>query len=299
MAHDGWMTDTIEVDGHEVRFTHPDKVMYPSTDLTKQGVLDYYLAIAPQLIPLAKDRPVTRKRWMTGVGTAHDPGKVFFHKDIDNDAPDWIHTHTIEHDDHTNAYPVLDSPAVLAFYVQHNALEFHVPQWRFGPRGAKRNPDRVVFDLDPGTGATGEQLVELATILRDRLAKDGIDTIPVPSGSKGIHIYGRLDGTRDSDAITDYGHTLAASLEDERPDLVVTNIRKAVREGRILIDWSQNRAAKTTVAPYSMRGRLQPTVACPRTWLELESGLTQLDWKQAIYLVKQRSCPLRDLMGRE
>jgi bifunctional non-homologous end joining protein LigD len=293
------MTDSVKVDGRDVRFTHPDKVMYPSTGLTKQGVLDYYLAVASALIPLAKDRPVTRKRWMDGVGTAEKPGKVFFHKDIDNDAPDWIHTHTIEHDDHTNAYPLIDSPAVLAFYVQHNALEFHVPQWRFGPRGARRNPDRIVFDLDPGEGATAEQLVELAVLLRDRLRHDGIETVPVPSGSKGIHLYGALDGKRDSDTITEYGHGLASALEEGRPDLVVTNIRKAVRAGRILIDWSQNRAAKTTVTPYSLRGRLRPTVACPQTWEELQSGLSQKTSEQAIYLLKQRPCPLLALMGGE
>jgi len=291
--------ESVTVDDREVRFTHPDKIMYPATGLTKKGVLDYYLQVAPALIPLAKDRPVTRKRWLGGVGTEDKPGKVFFHKDIDNDAPDWIHTHTIEHDDHTNAYPLIDSAAVLAFYVQHGTLEFHVPQWRFGARGAKRNPDRIVFDLDPGEGATTEQIVELAFILRERLAKDGIDTIPVPSGSKGVHVYGRLDGKRDSDTVTDYGHALAGALEEERPDLVVTNIRKAVREGRILIDWSQNRAAKTTVAPYSTRGRLRPTVACPRTWKELESGLQQLEWNEALDLLKQRPCPFAALMSGE
>jgi len=289
--------ETVAVDGREVRFTSPTKVMYPSTGLTKQGVLDYYLEVAPALIPLATDRPVTRKRWMEGVGTEKEPGKVFFHKDIDKDAPDWIRTHAIEHDDHTNDYPIIDSPGVLAFYVQHNTLEFHVPQWRFGPRGAKRNPDRIVFDLDPGEGSTEGQIIELATLLRDRLAGDGIDTIPVPSGSKGIHIYGALDGKRTSDAVTDYGKALADSLAQEREDLVTTNIRKVERTDRILIDWSQNRAAKTTVAPYSMRGRLRPTVACPRTWEELDAGLEQLEWNEALDLLERRSCPLAKLMG--
>ena len=288
---------TVTVDGREVRFTHPEKVMYPSTGLTKQGVLDYYLAVAPALIPLASDRPVTRKRWMDGVGTAAAPGKVFFHKDIDKDAPDWIHTHSIEHDDHTNDYPILDSPAVLAFYVQHNTLEFHVPQWRFGPRGARRNPDRIVFDLDPGEGSSEDQVIELALLLRDRLVADGIETIPVPSGSKGIHLYGALDGKRTSDAVTDYGKNLADSLAQERPDLVTTNIRKVERTDRILIDWSQNRAAKTTVAPYSMRGRLRPAVACPRTWEELQRGLEQLEWGEVLALLEVRPCPLAALMA--
>lgn len=290
-------SETITVDGREVRFTHPEKVMYPSTGLTKQGVLDYYLAVAPHLIPLAEGRPVTRKRWMNGVGTADEPGKVFFHKDIDNDAPDWIRTHTIEHDDHTNSYPLIDSPAVLAFYAQHNTLEFHVTQWRFGPRGAKRNPDRMMLDLDPGEDSTPEQVLELAGLLRDRLAQDGIGTIPVPSGSKGVHLYGALDGKRTSDEITDYGKGIADALVDERPELVTTNIRKVERTGRILIDWSQNRAAKTTVAPYSLRGRLRPTVACPRTWEEFERGLEQLEWQDALDLLEQRPCPLARLVG--
>jgi len=291
--------ETITVDGHELRFTHPDKVVYPSTGLTKRGVLDYYLAVAPTLIPLAADRPVTRKRWMEGVGTEDAPGKVFFHKDIDNDAPNWIRTHTLEHDDHTNSYPLIDSPAVLAFYAQRNTLEFHVTQWRFGPRGAKRNPDRIVFDLDPGDGATPEQILELAHLLRDRLGDDNIDTVPVPSGSKGVHIYGAIDGRRDSDSVTEYGKAIADRLAEERPDLVVTNIRKAVREGRILIDWSQNRAAKTTVTPYSMRGKYLPTVACPRTWAELEKGLVQVEWHEASALLNERPCPLSALMARE
>jgi bifunctional non-homologous end joining protein LigD len=291
--------DIRTIDGRQVRLTSPDKVMYPSTGLTKEGVLDYYLAVAPALIPLAVGRPVTRKRWMSGVGTEEEPGKVFFHKDIDNDAPDWIHTHTIEHDDHTNAYPLIDSPAVLAFYVQHNTLEFHVPQWRFGPRGARRNPDRIVFDLDPGEGTTSDHVIELATLVRDRLAADGIATIPVPSGSKGVHIYGALDGRRDSDVVTEYGKALADALVEERSDLVVTNIRKAVRAGHILIDWSQNRAAKTTVAPYSLRGRLRPTVACPRTWAELENGLQQLEWNDALALLDARPCPLLALLAEK
>lgn len=289
--------DSVTVDGREVRLTHPEKVMYPSTGLTKEGVLDYYLAVAPALIPLANGRPVTRKRWMDGVGTEGQPGKVFFHKDIDKDAPEWIRTHTLEHDDHTNSYPLIDSAAVLAFYVQHNTLEFHVPQWRFGPRGARRNPDRIVFDLDPGEGSTPEQVVELALLLRDRLAADGIDTVPVPSGSKGVHIYGALDGTRDSDTLTDYGKALADTLAEERPDLVTTNIRKVQRTDRILIDWSQNRAAKTTVTPYSLRGRLRPTASCPRTWEELEHGLEQLAWNDVLELLNRRPCPMAEIMN--
>src|SRR5690606_33429054 len=141
------------IDGHPIRVTSPDRVVYPSTGMTKSEVIDYYVAMAPALIPLARDRPVTRKRWLQGVGTKGKPGESFFHKDIDDDAPDWIRTHTQKHRDHTNTYPLIDSPAVLAWYVQRGTLEFHVPQWKFGPRGARLKPDRLVIDLDPGPGA--------------------------------------------------------------------------------------------------------------------------------------------------
>jgi len=136
-------------------------------------------------------------------------------------------------------------------------------------------------------------------MVRGCLAVDGIDSVPVPSGSKGIHVYGGLDGSRDSDTVTAYGKSIADVLAERHPDLVVTNIRKVVRKGRILIDWSQNRAAKTTVAPYSLRGRLRPTVACPRTWDELLAGLEQVEHSRALRLLKVRPCPFAALMSRE
>jgi bifunctional non-homologous end joining protein LigD len=299
-AHDGLMADTTqlrEIDGHEVRITHPEKVMYPATGTTKADVIDYLVGVAPHLIPLAEDRPVTRKRWIHGVGTADEPGKDFFHKDIDDDAPEWFTTRTQQHDDHTNDYPLIDSPAVLAWYAQRGTLEFHVPQWRFGPRGARRNPDRMILDLDPGEGAGLPECIEVAQIVRELLDAAGIPSVPATSGSKGIHLYGRLDGKRDADAITDFAHELAQSLEQEHPGLVTSNIRKAQREGKVLLDWSQNRAAKTTVTPYSLRGRQRPTVAMPRTWEELaDPSIGHVEYTEVSGILKRRPCPMRALM---
>ncbi len=286
------------IDGHDVRVTHPDKLVYPDAGTTKADVIDYLVAVSPHLIPLAADRPVTRKRWMDGVGTAAKPGHSFFHKDIDDDVPSWIHTRAQKHSDHTNHYPLIDSAAVLAWYAQRGTLEFHVPQWRFGPRGAIRNPDRLMLDLDPGPGAGLEECVEVAVLLRDRLAAEGIETIPATSGSKGIHLYGRLDGKATSDEVTEHTRALAEALHEEHPELVVSNIRKAQREGKVLLDWSQNRAAKTTVTPYSLRGRARPCVAMPRTWEELtQTGLEQVEYTQVLPILSTRPCPLLALMS--
>lgn len=292
------MSEPIErtVDGHPIRLTSPDRVVYPSTGMTKLEVFEYYLEVAPALIPLATDRPVTRKRWLQGVGTAKKPGPHFFHKDIDDDAPEWFTTHQQKHRDHSNTYPIIDSPAVLAWYVQRGTLEFHVPQWRFGPRGARRKPDRLVIDLDPGEGAGLEECVQVATLVRDRLAEHGIETCPATSGSKGVHIYGRLDGSLTSDAATALAKELAEGISADAPDLATANIRKAQREGKVLLDWSQNRAAKTTVTPYSLRGRVRPWVAVPRTWEELlDPALEQLEYTSALKLLKRRPCPLLTL----
>ena len=288
---------TREIDGHEVRITHPDKVVYLESGTTKSDVVDYLVGVAAHLIPLAADRPVTRKRWVHGVGTSDAPAEPFFHKDIDDDAPSWIHTKAQQHQDHTNSYPLIDSAAVLAWFAQRGTLEFHVPQWRFGPRGAQRNPDRIVLDLDPGPGAGLTECVAIALDLREKLATEGIDSVPVTSGSKGVHVYGRLDGKETSDAVTEQARSLAEELHDQDPQLVATNIRKVEREGRVLIDWSQNRAGKTTVTPYSLRGKARPWVAVPRTWDELAApGLAQLEYHQVAALLDSRPCPMGALM---
>ena len=135
------------------------------------------------------------------------------------------------------------------------ALELHVPQWRFGRNGARKNPDRMVLDLDPGEGAGLPECVEVAKLVRDLLKGMGLDPMPVTSGSKGIHLYAALDGSQTSDEISAVAHELARALEADHPDLVVSDMKKALRGGKVLVDWSQNSASKTTIVPYSLRGR--------------------------------------------
>ncbi|MEO8263464.1 MAG: non-homologous end-joining DNA ligase, partial [Pseudolysinimonas sp.] len=267
----------VEVGGHRVKLTNLDKVLYPETGTTKAEVLDYYSRVAEVLIPHARDRPATRKRWPNGVGTDAQPGQMFFEKQLPSHAPSWIKARDIEHSDGPKTYPLINDLPTLVWLAQMAALELHVPQWRFGRNGARKNPDRLVLDLDPGEGAGLPECVEVAKLVRGILKGMGLDPMPVTSGSKGIHLYAALDGTQTSDQVSMVAKELARILEGERPDLVVSDMKKALRGGKVLVDWSQNNGSKTTIVPYSLRGRSRPTVAAPRTWKELDSpGLAQL-----------------------
>ncbi len=286
----------VDVGGRRIRLTSLDKVMYPETGTTKAEVIDYYTRVADVLVPHARDRAATRKRWVSGVGTAEKPGEVFFEKNLPDAAPSWLATREIEHSDHTNRYPLVNDLATLVWLAQQNALEIHVPQWRFGPRGARRNPDRLVLDLDPGEGAGLPECVEVAKLVREILQDIGLEPFPVTSGSKGIHLYARLDGTQSSDQVSAVAHELARSLEADHPDLVVSDQRKADRVGKVLLDWSQNNGSKTTVVPYSLRGRARPTVAAPRTWREILSpGLRQLEFDEVLQRIRTKGDPLAEL----
>ncbi|GEK79950.1 ATP-dependent DNA ligase [Agrococcus baldri] len=274
--------ERITVGGRSLRFSNGDKVLYPSTKTTKRDVLEYVLRASDALIAHAAGRPVTRKRWPDGVGTARKPGSLFFQKTLERGAPEWIQTLEQRHSTGPKQYPLLTEPAVLAWMAQMGALELHVPQWR-ALDGERSNPDRLVLDLDPGEGADLDDCARVAMWVRELLVDIGLEPVPLTSGSKGIHLYARLDGTVTSEQASEVAHQLARSLEQMHPDLVVSDMKKAKRRGRVLIDWSQNSASKTTVAPYSLRGRLRPTVAAPRSWEEIEAGgLSQLEYPEVL-----------------
>ncbi len=289
--------DTVSVAGRRLRLTHPDKVLYPSTGDTKADVITYYQEIAPYLLPHLADRIVTRKRWVDGVGTAGAPGEVFFEKNLPSSAPPWIRRITIAHSDHSNDYPVFSDAAALAWAGQVGALELHVPQWRVDGNDVPQNPDRLVLDLDPGPGAGLPECVEVARRAKAMLSELELNTYPVTSGSKGIHLYASLDGTHDSDYINAFAKEIAKALESELPELVVSSMRKKDRNGKVLVDWSQNNGNKTTIAPYSLRGTFEPRVATPRTWRELGPSLKQLTMSDVLARMKHRKDPMADLAG--
>lgn len=242
------MAQTVTIGGHRLRVTNLDKVIYPEAATTKAQVLDYYVAIADVLLPHTRDRPATRKRWVDGVGTADEPGVVFFQKNLDDSAPSWVKRRPLEHKHRTNEYPLVNNAATLAWFAQISALEIHVPQWRFGRNGAVRNPDRLVLDLDPGEDVGLLECAEVARWARAILKDVGLEAVPVTSGSKGIHLYAPLDGSLTSDQASAFAKELAQALEAQHPDLVVSTMERALRGGKVFIDWGQNNASKTTVA---------------------------------------------------
>ncbi|ACL38519.1 DNA polymerase LigD, ligase domain protein [Pseudarthrobacter chlorophenolicus A6] len=278
--------------GRELTLTNLDKIIYPETGTTKADVLAYYAAVAHVLIPAAANRPATRKRWVNGVGTAEKPGEVFFQKNLEDSAPDWLPRAAITHKDRTIHYPMVNDPAVLTWFGQINSLEIHVPQWRVDSQGTQLNPDRLVLDLDPGEGAGLADCREVALLARAILQDVGLAPVPVTSGSKGIHLYAPLDGTQTSDQISEFARELARALESDHPDLAVSDMKKTLRKGKVLVDWSQNNAAKTTIVPYSLRGRPTPMVAAPRTWREISSPrLKHLDYQEVLRRVQDGKDP--------
>ncbi|MDQ0680378.1 bifunctional non-homologous end joining protein LigD [Arthrobacter pascens] len=284
--------ERVRVAGRELTLTNLDKIIYPETGTTKADVLAYYAAVAHVLIPAAAKRPATRKRWVNGVGTGEKPAEVFFQKNLEDSAPGWLPRAAITHKERTIYYPMVNDQATLTWFGQINSLEIHVPQWQVDSHGRQLNPDRLVLDLDPGEGAGLEECVEVAFLARAILQDVGLNPVPVTSGSKGIHLYAGLDGTQTSDQISEFAHELARALESDHKDLAVSDMKKTLRKGKVLVDWSQNSAAKTTIVPYSLRGRPTPMVAAPRTWRELSSSnLQHLDYKAVMRRVKAGKDP--------
>lgn len=270
------MTDTahtVDLGGRLVRLTNLTKVMYPGAGLTKVGVVDYYRRVAPAMLRQLHDRPVTRIRYPEGV-----TGARFFEKNVPAGAPDWLRRQTLrtsplgDEEAAEVEYPFIDDLAALVWAANQDALELHTPQWRVGPRGRVHNPDRLVIDLDPGAPAGLAECARVAVIVARRLAQDDLVALPVTSGSKGLQLYAAMDGRRDAAAVREYVHAIAEELARAHPRLVVSVMRKELRRGKVLLDWSQNHPAKTTITPYSLRGLERPTVAAPRTWDEIEPG---------------------------
>ncbi len=281
----------VTVDGHRVSLTNVDKVMYPRTGTTKADVIAYYAAVAGVMVPHVRDRAVTRKRWPDGVDA-----KPFFEKNLGNGVPGWVTRREIQHSDRNVSYPLVESAATLVWLGQSAALELHVPQWFFGPHGAHRNPDRLVFDLDPGPGVTLAECAVVARAVRDVLGPHGSALFPVTSGSKGLHLYLGLNGAMSSAEASEFAHRLAEAVEKRMPELVVSRMSKALRPGKVFIDWSQNNGNKTTIAPYSLRGRDEPMVAAPRTWDELDDpALAHLDLQQVLDRIAAIGDPMAEL----
>jgi bifunctional non-homologous end joining protein LigD len=283
----------VAVAGRTLRISHLDKVLYPATGTTKAEVIAYYRLVAPWLLALAADRPITRRRWPDGVAA-----QSFFEKNLPGWAPDWLHRATLPTSREPITYPVLGEHDIagLVWLAAHAALELHTPQWRLAADGQPLPPDRLVIDLDPGPGTGLAECARVALTVADLLSAEGLAVHPVLSGSKGLHLYAPLgdSGSSDSaDRITDRVKGIAEQVGRAMPDLVVVTMAKRARTGRVFLDWSQNRAAKTTLAPWSLRGSARPSVALPVSWDEVGSGdLRQIELAEALRRLEQDDVPL-------
>src|SRR5215203_3267271 len=260
----------VEIDGRTLSVSNLEKVLFPEVDVTKAQVIDYYVRIAPVLLPHLAGRPVTFTRWPDGVD-----GQKFFEKNSARHAPDWVRRVTIPSPGsskgrETLEMVVLENVADLAWSANLAALELHVPQWQVDDDGAPLLPDLLVLDLDPGPGAGIVECCAVADRLRARLVDDGLEPLVKTSGSKGMQVYAPISC---DDALhpSRYAKGLAKELSAETPGDVVWRMEKALRPGKVLVDWCQNNPAKTTVAPYSLRARAGATVSTPIGWDEVDA----------------------------
>jgi bifunctional non-homologous end joining protein LigD len=257
------------VDGRELAVSNLEKVLYPATGFTKGQLIDYYARVADVMLAHVMDRPLTMKRYPNGVDS-----KFFFEKHVPAHAPAWVHHKSVPSTSNGGSvdYPVVCDRPTLVWAANLAAIEFHVPLWHIGRRRVlPAPPDYLVFDLDPGEGSTIVECCHVAKMVAEILDEGRSGCWPKTSGSKGLQLYVPLEGRPTWDKVRDRAHGIAVQLERDHPDLVVSNMRKSLRADKVLIDWSQNHPAKTTVAAYSLRGRDEPTVSTPISWDEVDA----------------------------
>lgn len=251
----------VAVDGRRLRLSNLEKVLWPDTGFTKGELIDYYQAVAPVMAPHLAGRALTLRRFPNGV-----TGQSFFEKNAPSHRPPWM---GVVHMDEIDYCEVSDR-AGLVWLANLAAIELH-PTLARAPDFQR--PDYVVFDLDPGPGADLGTCIQVACWLRGHLERLGLQSWAKTSGSKGLQLYVPFDHGPTYEQTRPFAHRLAQLLEAEHPDVVVSTQNRAARTNRVLIDWSQNTAFKTTVAVYSVRARERPTVSMPVSWDELEEAL--------------------------
>ena len=258
----------VEVDGRELKLTNLDKVLYPEAGFTKGEVVDYYARVAATMVPHLNGRAVTLRRFPEGVD---DLDSAFFEKRCPKHRPKWVKTTSVTAGPRSGKidFCVCDGKPTLIWMAQLAAIELH-PSLSLG-RAPKR-PTVLAFDLDPGPPANIVECCRVALRLRDMFGHFGVQSFPKTSGSKGMQVYIPLNRKDVSyDVTKPFAKAIAQLLEKQTPDQVVSKMKKVEREGKVMVDWSQNHQSKTTIAVYSLRARPRPTVSTPITWEEVEA----------------------------
>jgi bifunctional non-homologous end joining protein LigD len=267
----------VEVEGRKLKLSNLDKVLYPATGFTKGQVIDYYVRIAPVLVPHLAGRPLTMKRYPEGVDHEY-----FFEKNAPKHRPDWVKTAPIwsEGNQRTVNYILVNDLATLVWIANLASLELH-PSLSLGAH--IETPTMIVFDLDPGPPANIVQCSQVALWVRAIFDHFGLQSFPKTSGSKGVQIYVPLNTKTSYEQTKPFAQAIARLLEQEHPDLVVSDMKKAIRTNKVFVDWSQNDQHKTTIAVYSLRAREHPTVSTPISWDEVEQALKKKDPQRLVF----------------
>jgi bifunctional non-homologous end joining protein LigD len=270
-------THSIEIEGRHLTLSNLDKVMYPATGFTKGQLIDYYARIGPVLVPHLAGRPLTLKRYPGGVDQ-----EFFFEKNATKHRPDWVKTAPIwsEGNNRYVNYILANDLATLVWVANLAGIELH-PSLSLAKK--MDCPRMMVFDLDPGPPADIVQCCQVGMWLREIFEQFGLQSFPKTSGSKGLQIYVPLNTPTSYDQTKPFAHALARLLEDQHRDLVVSDMKKQLRVGKVLVDWSQNDEHKTTVSVYSLRARERPTVSTPVTWEEVETALKKKSAKLLVF----------------
>jgi bifunctional non-homologous end joining protein LigD len=260
----------VEVDGRRLSLSNLDKVMYPAAGFTKGQVIDYYTRVAPYVLPHLSGRPLTLKRYPDGVDGQH-----FYEKQCPSHRPAWVRTERIVARSKAIDFCVCDDLATLVWAANLADLELHPS---LSGADEIERPTAMAFDLDPGEPAAILECCQVGLWLRDALSQLGLQCFPKTSGSKGLQVYVPLNTADVSyDDTKPLAHALARHIESQHGELVVSSMKKELRRGKVLIDWSQNDEHKTTVCVYSLRARERPTVSTPLAWEEVESALADED----------------------
>ena len=274
-------TPVVDIQGRQLKLSNLDKVLYPSTGFTKGQVIDYYARIAPVLVPHLAGRPLTLKRYPNGVDS-----EFFFEKNATAHRPDWVKTAPIwsEHNRRHINYLLADDLPTVVWMANLAAIELH-PSLSLAKEIAC--PTMMVFDLDPGPPANIVQCAQVGMWLREIFEHFRLQSFPKTSGSKGLQIYVPLNTPTSYKTTKPFAHALARLLEDQHRELVVSDMKKELRKGKVLVDWSQNDEHKTTIAVYSLRARERPTVSTPVKWEEVEHLLKRKDASLLVFEADQ------------
>jgi bifunctional non-homologous end joining protein LigD len=267
----------VDIEGRHLKLSNFDKVLYPDAGFTKGQVIDYFVRIAPALLPHLRGRPLTMKRYPNGVS-----GPFFYEKNCPEHRPEWVQTARVwsSGNDRWMEYCMAEDLPTLVWAANLADLELHT-SLSLGKDILR--PTFLVFDLDPGAPANIVQCCQVGIWVRDIFERLGLKCFAKTSGSKGLQIYVPLNTAVTYDQTKPFAHGVARLLERQHPQLVVSDMKKALRPGKVLVDWSQNDDHKTTICVYSLRAKERPTVSTPVKWNEVENCLKKGDAKLLVF----------------